>query len=195
MTPAERKFALMELDGSRERLLGTVRGLSRQQLEYRTAPARWSVAECLEHIIVVERLMFETLEGRMQQSPDSSRHGDWEGRDEALTKQMIVGRKQPKQAPEVFRPTGRWPTEKLLPEFEGVRGRTREFSATFSGDLRSCFLAHPVIGQLDGYPWLLVVARHCERHRLQVEEVIASAGFRPQSQKKTLRHQPSVSCA
>lgn len=186
MTPAEREFALQELDGSRERLLGTVRGLSREQLEYRAAPERWSVAECLEHIIVAERLMFEALAGRMQQAPGPSKHGDWEGRDEALTKQMITGRKEPKQAPEVFRPAGRWPTEKLLPEFEAVRGRTRAFCATSSGDLRSCFLVHPVLGRLDGYQWLLIVARHCERHRLQVEEVIASAGFPPAEQEESV---------
>lgn len=107
MTPAEREFALKELDGSQERLLGTVRGLSREQLEYRTAPERWSVAECLEHIIVVERFMVETLEDRVQQAPDPSKHGDWEGRDKALAKQMVVGRKEPKQSPAVFRPTGR----------------------------------------------------------------------------------------
>jgi uncharacterized damage-inducible protein DinB len=186
MTPAEREFALKELDGSRERLLGTVRGLSREQLEYRAARERWSVAECLEHIIVVERLMFQALEGRMQQAPDLSKHGDWEGQDEALTKQMIVGRKKRKLSPEVFRPTGRWPTKKLLPEFEAVRSRTREFSATFSSDLRSCFLVHPVLGRLDGYQWLLIVARHCERHRLQVEEVIASSGFPPAEQKESV---------
>jgi hypothetical protein len=173
MTPAERVSALKELDGSRERLLGTVRGLSGEQLEYRTAPERWSVAECLEHIIVVERFMLQTLQDRMQLVPDPSKHSDWEGRDEALTKQMIAGRKEPKQSPELFRPTGRWPTEKLLLEFEATRGRTCEFSATSSGDPRSCFLVHPVLGQLDGYQWLLIIARHCERHRLQIEEVIA----------------------
>lgn len=184
MTPAEREFALKELDGSQERLLGIVRGLSREQLEYRTAPERWSVAECLEHIIVVERLMFETLGDRAQQAPDPSKHGDWEGRDKALAKQMVLGRKEPKQSPAMFRPTGRWPTEKLPQEFEAVRGRTREFSAT-SGDLRSCLLVHPVLGQLDGYQWLLIVAGHCERHRLQVEEVIASASFPRPSERKS----------
>lgn len=186
MTPAEREFAMKELDGSRERLLRTVRGLSREQLEYSTAPERWSVAECLEHVILVEKLMFEALENRMQQAPGPSEHGDWEGQDEALTKQMTAGRKKPKESPELFRPTGRWPVEKLLREFEAIRGRTREFSATSSADLRSCFLVHPVLGRLDGYQWLLIVARHCERHLLQIEEVIASAGVPRQSKKKAL---------
>jgi hypothetical protein len=48
MTPADREFALKGLDDRRKRLLATLRRLSREQLEYRQAPDRWSVAENLE---------------------------------------------------------------------------------------------------------------------------------------------------
>ena len=43
MTPEEREFALKELDGSREGLLGSLRGLSREQLAFAPRPTvgRW----------------------------------------------------------------------------------------------------------------------------------------------------------
>jgi DinB superfamily len=176
MTPPEREFALKELDGSRERLLGAMRELSRQQLEYKTASERWSVAECLEHIIVVEKFLLEGLQSLAQQAPDPSKCSDWKGRDEAFTKR-IAGRERRVQASEAVCPTGRWPIENLLPEFEAIRARVREFAVTSPGDLRSCFGMHPVMGQIDGYQLLLNVAAHCDRHRVQGEEVIASAGF------------------
>ena len=54
MTPGERERAINALDESRERLLATVRRLSPSQLAYKPAADRWSVAECVEHIILVE---------------------------------------------------------------------------------------------------------------------------------------------
>jgi uncharacterized damage-inducible protein DinB len=183
MTSAEREFALKKLDGSRKRLLATVRGLSHEQLEYSPAPGRWSVAECLEHIIVAEKHMLERLGGRAQQAPDPSKRSDWEGQEEAFMKQM-VGRERQVQAPEVARPTGRWPIEKLLREFESTRARSREFVATVEGGLRGCFFGHLSLGQLDGYQWVLLIGAHCDRHRIQGEEVIASTGFPPQGEKK-----------
>jgi hypothetical protein len=81
------------------------------------------------------------------------------------------------QAPEVLVPTGRWPGEQLLQEFEAARRQTREFVASTQADLRRHFFKHPVFGELDSYQWLLLIVAHCDRHRAQSEEVIASPGF------------------
>src|SRR5208337_5201330 len=53
MTDAERESLLKNLAESRERLLRMAQGLSREQLHYRLAPGRWTVAECVEHITTV----------------------------------------------------------------------------------------------------------------------------------------------
>ena len=50
MTSAEREKLLKNLEESRERLLRTAKDLSREELHYRPAEDRWTVAECLEHI-------------------------------------------------------------------------------------------------------------------------------------------------
>lgn len=55
MTDAERGRAIAYLAETRERLLSTLFGLAGEQYIYKPAPDRWSVAEILEHITLVER--------------------------------------------------------------------------------------------------------------------------------------------
>ena len=99
-----------------------------------------------------------------------------DGQDEALIA-GLVARVIRFQAPEPVLPTGRWPDEQLLQEFEAARLQTRDFAAITTADLRRHFFKHPVIGELDLYQWLLLIAAHCDRHRAQSEEVMASTAF------------------
>jgi hypothetical protein len=176
MTPAERETALNQLAESRERLLRTAHGLSETQLTYKPGPDRWSVAEAVEHIIVVETRVVGFLQKAAQEPPDFSKRSAKEGQDKTFIDD-VAQRVTRFQAPEPVRPTGRWPIEQLVPEFEAVRKRTTEFAAGTDADLRRRFVAHPVFGELDCYQWLLLVGAHCHRHCTQSEEVKADAGF------------------
>jgi DinB superfamily len=81
------------------------------------------------------------------------------------------------QAPGFLAPTRQRPHEELLQQFEAARQRTREFADGTAADLRQHFFKHPVFGDLDFYQWILLIAAHCDRHRAQSEEVMASAGY------------------
>jgi uncharacterized damage-inducible protein DinB len=176
MTSDERECLLKNLAESRERLLGMAQGLSREQLHYRPAPGRWTVAECLEHITAVEGRLLGAIQKTLAAGPDSSKRSAMDGKDDALVAD-VAGRVTRFQAPDVLAPTGRWPDERLLQEFEGARRQTRDFAAGTEADLRAYFFKHPVLGELDLYQWLLLIAAHCDRHRAQSEEVMASPGF------------------
>ena len=179
MTPADREFALKSLDDSRERLLGTLLGLSREQLEYRPAADRWSVAENLEHIIVTEKFVLGRLESPVRQTPDMPTHSRWAGRDAPFVKKLSEAREDRFQAPEPLRPISRWPIETLVVEFEAARVLSREFAASTQLDLRSRFFRHPApeIGEIDGYQLLLLIGAHSDRHLAQSKAVMASPGF------------------
>ena len=181
MTSAEREKLLKHLEESRERLLHVAKNLSREQLHYRPAADRWTVAECLEHIVTVEGRVLSIIQMTLEAGPDSGKRSAMEGQDDALVA-GAVARLVRFQAPVILVPTGRWPDDQLLTEFEGVRQKSREFAGTTNADLRRHFYKHPALGELDLYQWVLLVAAHCDRHRVQSEEVMASPGF-PRAQQ------------
>ena len=176
ITEDDRKRLTQYLTETRERLLGTARGLSPQQLNHKPGPDRWSVAEVLEHLTVTESRLLPRIEAVLQGSPDPAKASAWEGREEALL-QSVISRSPRVQAPDPIQPTGRWGHEELFRQMEAARGRTSEFAATTNAPLRGFFQTHPVLGELDCYQWLLITGAHWERHRAQIEEVKADVNF------------------
>lgn len=173
MTPAERERAITSLRDSRDRLVALAQKLSPSQLLYKPAPDRWSVAECLEHVIVVENSILGAIEKTVQRLPDSPKSVT---DDDALVTR-VVNRTERATAPDRLMPVGRWPHDQLLREFEAVRKRTSEFASATDADLRQSVFPHPRFGPLDCYQWLLLIAAHGDRHRAQAEEVMAAAEF------------------
>lgn len=173
---AERDFAAKNLAESRDKLIELVRGLSPTQLAYKPGPDRWSVAENLEHVILVEQRGRGFVEVALKQPPQSARRSGYPGSIEGLIA-MLRDRSHPRRSIEPTQPTGRWPHEQLLKEFEASRKRTCELFAATDADLHAHFSPHPLFGDLSCYQWLLVLAAHCDRHRAQAAELIASEGF------------------
>ena len=174
MNPGEREAVLKSLTESREQLHRMGAHLSREQWHYRTEPGRWSVAECVEHITTVEGRVLEIIEKTLESGADPSKSNAM--KDDALVAD-VAGRVTRFQAPEFLQPAGRWPHEELLKEFDRARQRTQDFAANTTADLRQHFFRHPVLGELDLYQWMLLIPAHCDRHRAQSEEVMASAGY------------------
>lgn len=174
ITEAERRFALKQLDQSRIRLLGILEGLSSAQLSYRPEPGCWSIAENVEHVVIVEKRLIGATEKVLQESPDVS--------DRCLKSDAevvwLVGTVVDKlRAPDRVLPTLRWPVETLADEFETVRNHTRDFTSKTDGDLRHHFLPHPYFGDFDCYQWLLAAGAHCNRHSAQSEIIKISQRF------------------
>jgi DinB superfamily len=176
ITAAEREAMLARFSKTRELVHRTVHGLTPAQFQYRTDTSRWSVAENLEHITVVEHAVLAGLTRAFARPPDSAKKA-------AITDEQLLtnfGRVvQPLTAPEAMRPTSRWPLAELLHEFDVARERTVEFAtvAADTKDLRHYFMPHPVFGEMDGYQWFILAAGHSERHCNQCATIKACAGF------------------
>ena len=173
MTPAERERVTLYLAKTRESLVCSTRNLWRAQLQFKPTPDRWSVAECLEHIIVVEALILTNIEKSLQQESPPFKPAMKD--DEILS--TVVNRTSRVKGPERLMPTGRWSHDQLLSEFDAARKRTAIFAASTNAPLREHGYPHPMFGQFDCYQWLLMIGAHGERHRAQAEEVMAEAGF------------------
>ena len=176
MDNLERERVLRYLADSRDMLLSAADGLSAEQRCFRAAEDRWSVADCIEHLSVVENFILTTIERMLAEAPGAEKP-DTGGKDEAvLTK--VPGRGVRVKGPAAVMPTGRWPDfEELLGVFESTRERTVAFAGATQADLRAVAFPHPILGPLDGYQWLLFLAAHCERHVKQMEEVKSDPAF------------------
>src|ERR1041384_2738792 len=54
----ERAPVVTELEGTRDALLGSVRGISAAQAQWKPSPDAWSIAEVAEHIAVTEEALY-----------------------------------------------------------------------------------------------------------------------------------------
>ena len=164
------------LSETRELVRRTARGLTPEQWQYRTDAKRWSVAENLEHITIVEQLILAGLARTLENPPEPEKKS-------AITDEQLTanfGRVvQPLTAPERMHPTSRWPLANLLDEFEAARRRTIEFATTAANtkELRHYFMPHPMFGALDCYQWFILAAGHSARHCNQCAAIKETAGF------------------
>jgi DinB superfamily len=161
---------------TRELVHHTAHGLTPRQLQYRPDASRWSVAENLEHITIVEQNILAGLARTLQMPPEP------EKKSVVTDGQLLAnfGRVvQPLTAPERLLPTSRWPVADLLNEFDAARRRTIEFATTAADtkELRHYFMQHPFFGELDCYQWFILAAGHSARHCNQCAAIKESAGF------------------
>ncbi len=177
MTPAERERALAYLAETRENLHRSTKSLSATQLQFKPAPDRWSVAECLEHIAIVEDFILSAINNTLQQPPPASFKPAMS--DDVLDERLkkATERATRVKAPANLEPTGRRPHDQLHSEFDAVRKRTADFISSTNAPLRQTGFPHPLMGNLDCYQWVLLIGGHGERHRAQAEEVMADANF------------------
>jgi hypothetical protein len=180
LTSDERDRAVAEFEGSRKMFLDATRGLSPEQWSFKSAPERWSVAECAEHIALSEGFIFGLVTERVLKSPATPEKREAvKGKDELIVK-MLQDRSHKATAPEPLDPTKRpMAPEDSVKLFLDSRAKTIDFIKTTQEDLRDHFFDHPVpaIGTLDGYQWLLLISGHTRRHTLQILEVKADPNF------------------
>lgn len=176
---AERDRLLNHLKDTRKALQKETKGLTPEQWNFKAAPDRWSVAECLEHIALSEDLIFKMVNENVMKSPAQAEKYNAtlaQAKDDQIAK-VLPDRSQKFQAGEPLRPSGKWasPAE-TWKHFEASRKTTIEY-AKKQADLRAHFMDSPAIKDMDGYQWLLFLSAHSERHTAQIREVKADANF------------------
>jgi len=172
MEATERSLVLEHLSANRERVRAVAKALSAQQQEFRPAEGRWSVIDCLEHIVVVENHVLKTIQRVLEAPPEPAKQAEVRRKDRAVL-ELVPDRATRVNGPPSMLPQRRWPDfEELLRQFGTTRERSIQFASETEADLRSHFFPHPILGDLDCYQWLLLLATHCERHVRQMEEVL-----------------------
>lgn len=178
LTPAERKFAIDYLNKTKARLLNDVKGLSKAQLYFRPNDSSWSVAQCVEHITLSEDLIKDWAHGALIQTATPERKADEKYTPESLI--VIVTDRSQNRAKTggPWYPDGQFQTTAdAIRVFVSRRDSTIGYVASTNDDLKEHFIDHPQWGALDLYEAFVMLSAHCERHTLQLEEVMANPNF------------------
>lgn len=160
-----------ELERTEAKLLQAVDGLTPAQWAYKPAPDRWSIAECVEHIVAAESF----IRGMAAKSLETPA-GVAANQDETILK-FLPDRTKKFKAPEPLVPTNKFAdAAAAIAAYKTERAKTIELAKT-DKDFRAHGSEHFALGQLDSYGWVLFLSAHSERHTLQIEEVKADANF------------------
>ena len=176
LTEKERTMGVEEMSKTRDRLLSAVEGLSEAQLNFKSSPDSWSIAECVEHLAISENSFGQMLQGAVQTPADPSKRDSVKMSDEKLMG-IITSREQKVKTQEPFEPSGKFGNhEETLQAFTSKREEHIEYIKTTEDDLRNHYGQLP-FGAIDGYQILMFMSGHTERHVKQIEEVIAHADY------------------
>ena len=173
----ERKYGTTLMKDTKSDLLKSVKGLTDAQLDFKAAPDKWSVKECVYHIAGAEKLLWSLLEETMKTPANPEKRTEIKVTDEQLVK-MIEDRSMKAQAPEPIQPknTGYKSLEEALDDFKKNRAEHIQYLKTTTEDLRNHVAQFP-FGYIDCYQLCLFIAAHSNRHTQQLKEVMANAGF------------------
>lgn len=141
--------------------------------EWKTRPGdgRWSAAELIAHLIMVERAVIGKADRVAQNPPKRVSLLRRIHIPMALVESRWIRRKSPLPvAPEMIRDK-----EEMLAELRTVRERSMAFlEETRSRNLREYCWKHPALGTLNTYEWMQFIASHEVRHTKQMREIAAS---------------------
>ena len=179
LTQGDRDFAMSNLHATRKLFLDSVAGLTPAQWNFKSAPDRWSIAECAEHIALAEDGISASAKATLKSpaEPDKALRGnEARARDQKII-DAVVDRSHKAQAPEPLRPKHKFATpQEAVEHFRQARDANIDYIEKTSDDLRSHFAPSP-LGPIDGYDWFLFMSAHTERHTNQIKEVKADPNF------------------
>ena len=170
LTAAERQRLLAHLEMTGQWFSDEVSGLSPAQLAFKRAPDEWSIAQVIDHVLVVGPIYWSDLQAALKSPPArSSEFTDadilWYG----------IDRGNPEKAIATEVPAGKFQElPKAMAEYRKNHARLVDFVRTTTADLR----AHLVPRQRsDAYQWALLISTHEQRHILQIRQIKSAKAF------------------
>lgn len=165
-------------DKVREKLIALVGELTPEQASQRDeSQDKWSVAEIVEHISIVESGIAGLCQKLLTrgQAAGSSAAGRIRLSDEFLD----AGEKsttQKWQAPDRVRPTGTKTVAESLAAMDETRVKLEELRPMFEQlDSSNSTFPHPYLGELTAAEWLCLIGGHAARHMRQIRRILENA--------------------
>ena len=167
----DKTFLLNYFQETFDRLQTLTQGLSREQLHFKPAEDRWSISQCLEHIVLTERALLDNVKELGERPANPERKGEVEITDSDLVA-GLTDRSSKAQAPESLQPEGNYKNPKRA--IRDLKKERKQITALLDNnseeDLRNR-VSDSFLGAMDLYQSFLFIAAHTARHTAQIEEV------------------------
>jgi hypothetical protein len=183
LTAQELQQARVFLEQTRNTVIGATKGLTEEQWRFKPAPDRWSIAENLDHIVIVQERVLGPILSQLASAPAPWANRDYKAVD-AIVIHQFPTRLAKFPAPEFVRPDDQIVPLELLDRLKTNYIRLMDYLESTPGLRQHAGEAAPlkavsngVYEVMDGYQWVLAAAAHTERHAKQMLEVIADDDF------------------
>ena len=170
---------ITEIEAVRQNIYDTVAGLTQPQMDFKSAPERWSISENLSHLNKVERGLPKLYTMLLQKIEEAGLKPETEGSMlDSLEHAQLDVATQKFQAPERVLPQSGLTKAELLAALQQSRQAILSAVAPAGEyDLSGVTWSHPALGDINFYQWVLFIGKHEKRHLGQIEEVKRSEGF------------------
>ncbi len=178
MDGTEKARILNELQAGRDALRTATAGVDDELARRKPSAERWSILECVEHMIESERYLLTRLHAAelTEQPFEKSR------REEKIAR-LAADRSRRIEAPEQAHPKGTFDTlGEALAAFDKTRAGVVRWVESCTGDPRRMLTDHPLIaGPVTCAETLVMIAAHPARHARQIEEIKVQLQFQGSS--------------
>lgn len=166
MTDLERRRLVAHVEMTGGWLADEVSRLSAAQFEFRPGQGQWSIAEVVEHLVVVAPIYWKDLQAalaRPARGGSTMTDADvlWYGIDRTRREVAVPAERPPGQIRDA---------RTALDQYRVHHDRLLRYLKTTRDDLRSHIVERQ---QCDGYQWALLITTHEQRHVLQIRDIKA----------------------
>jgi hypothetical protein len=171
LTTTERQHLVAHLEMTAAWLSDELDGLTPAQANFRRQPEAWTIAEVLDHLVVVAPIYWQDLQSALKQPRGAGRSAMadadvlWYGIDRTNREKAIPSE----------RPGGQPPGLKAgLEVYRKHHERLLQYIKKTDDDLREHIVQRQAC---DAYQWALLISTHEQRHILQIREIKTDPGF------------------
>lgn len=177
--------AMKYVEEKRTDLLRKLEGADPGVMAQRPSADKWSVAEVLDHLQMVESGVARLIAKRVTRAREGGLRKE-ESTESIIGSIDFMGPtldNAPIEAPEQVRPRADADPEKALAALAAARQSLHEAVAIADGfALGEIKHTHAILGELDLYQWIVFLGRHEARHTRQIERTLKSFSTAPTRQ-------------
>jgi uncharacterized damage-inducible protein DinB len=161
-------------DQIRNKLIEVVSNLTGVQAAFLPDNEKWTIANLIEHVAIVEDGMTRISAKLLAQAQKEGKSSDGTAKlSENFAIKAAQAKTQKFEAPERVHPTGKLTVAESLKKMKENRRRLEELRPLFETVDGSDFkFPHPFMGEISAHEWLALIGGHEARHLEQIKNIL-----------------------